>query len=285
MNRFFSINNRKERLERAQELADLGSKAIQTGNFSEAWLFYQEAFLIRIEELGPEAPLVNQTADQLGEGILQSRQFSEARAFFLQSLEQIAEPQDATYAALGRLIERIGTYMNGQEETQLYEANFSPLVEARSWYETALPVYRKAFGAEDRQVLFLLQRMVGLNYNLGDLPEAKKVLEQVLTLDRNIFGQDHIKLASDLSSMGNIERGLGNLPEAKRCYEQAVAIHEQTLNPDNPRLAIELNNLAEINRSIGDLLGAKACYQRVLTIDQHTFGIQHPKVSMDLCNL
>lgn len=276
MNRLTQERSNKEKLEHARNLIAAARQAVSRQALAEGMLFYKEAFLLQASALGHDHREAGETAEEFGKAILESGQFAEVEAFFQQAVDASREtPSEPSFAHLGFLTELVGNYFNSHDR----------LKEARNYYALALDVYRLAPGVEDRQVLFLLQKMVGLNYNLGDLQEARALVERVLALDEKIFGSDHPKYAADLGSLGSIYREMGMLAEARSSYERAAAIGENSLNWDNPRLAGDHASLAEIYKELGENELALSSLARVLEISEKTFGPEHPKVANDLAEL
>lgn len=96
-------------------------------------------------------------------------------------------------------------------------------------FNDAQVVYKHALGPQDRQVLFLLQRQVGLTYSLG-----------------------------------SIFKDMGALQDARGINEQAIANSEESLNWDNPRLVNDLSALSKICAALGDYPAALTTQERVL---------------------
>jgi tetratricopeptide (TPR) repeat protein len=281
-------NNRKDRLEEAQRLGDAGLDALVHGRLNDALLFTRDAFAIRTAELGPDHRDVRATAEALARALHTEGLAEEAAAHFARWLE--GPPQNAGEAGLpASLFEQMGNLFNGMDL----------LAEARMFYELALAACELQAAACDlpgaetartgeqtsRQILFLLQKLVGLHYNLGDLDTARGQLERVLEIDRQLFGDNHPKLAADLASMGSVLKQMGRLEEARGCFEQAVEIDGASLNWDNPRQAANLTALADIHRRLGAPALARPLLDRLLEIDEKTFGPQHPKVAEDLSDM
>lgn len=283
MKRRMPGKNTKEKLEHAQRLLESGMQASERNDLSEALLYYLEAYQIRADVFGPEQPEVSEVIaafipllDKAQERAQErSANFRAMRAYFQSVLEQYENPTDPQYLAMGWLLEGLGNLLNSDER----------LEEALQIFNDAQVVYEHALGPQDRQVLFLLQRQVGLTYNLGDLQGAKKLFERVLALDTALFGQDHPKYAADLASLGSVYKDMGALQDARGIYEQAIAISEKSLNWDNPRLVNDLSALSEICAVLGDYPAALATQERVLAIDVQTFGENHPKIALDLSTL
>lgn len=275
MNRSPHDQNRVEKLQHAQNLLEQGLRALELANLPEGLLFVQEAFLIQVRVLEGDAAELNEIIRGMIDALARLERLREAKGFFSDSIEACSSKPPEEMYLLGVLVERAGNQLSGLQR----------LEDAREWYELALGAYTCSRGPEDRQVLYLLQKLVGLTYNLGDLAAAKDFVQRVLELDVKLFGEVHPKMAADLGSLGNIYEGLGELEQAKAAYQRAIAIDEQSLNLDNPRLTADLDRLAGVLVAMGDLDEAAACRKRILATDEKTFGPNHPKVSSDLVEL
>src|SRR5512133_2538204 len=152
MNQFPLRNSRKDKLQHAQSLLDQAARAFTQNSSGEALLFFQEAYLIRAAVLGGDHPQTGEVAERLGQMLQETGRLAEARDFFAQTLEGYSAPADPQYLHLAQLVERLGNQLFGQDD-------FS---SARDWYKLAQFAYEKALGPKDRQVLFILQKQVGL---------------------------------------------------------------------------------------------------------------------------
>ena len=215
MNRFSpGSRNNKERLDHAERLLAAGRHAVQADDLDEALAFLQEAFLIKAGLLGLEHTGTISIAEEIGEFSHHLDKMDETIGFFQREIDKITDPNDPRLPLLANLIERIGNIYNSHDS----------LSEAGAMYALALASVERARGQEDRPIVFLLQKMVGIQYNLGDLAAAQELTERVLALDERVFGSQHPKVAADLSSLGGILRASGKLEAARAAYERAITI-------------------------------------------------------------
>lgn len=268
---------RADKLRHAKNLLALGEKALQAGSIDEGLIFYQEAFSISAGVLGIDHAEVIRLAEMLAESLSEQGQPAEAREFFARSLASGRYDPELPY--LAALIDRLGNWFFSKDD----------LVSTRRYFELALDGFRQAYGVEDHRVIYGLQKLIGLLYNLGDLPAARTALERVLAIDERVFGKEHPRVAADLSSLGRLLREMSDLPGAADHYRRAMALHELSVDPatlgDHPRLSSDLAGLAEVLHEMRDYAGARAAYERLLVLEGQTYGPEHRKVASTLSNL
>jgi tetratricopeptide (TPR) repeat protein len=263
-----------DRLAYAGELAALGEKSLTQDNLEEGMLFYQQAFLILVEELGTDHMEVNRLTDRMGRTLDAQGKIPDARAFLEKSLAASHETEETGNLAL--LADRLGSWLFTCERAN----------EAQLCYELALNGYEKAYGPNSMQVVYALQKLVGLHYSQGSLRDAQSVLERVLAVDEQVFGKDHPRVAADLSNTGRMQRETGNLAGAVDCYTRAVAILDSgTEPPEDPRLVNDLYTLADLLGLTGDLSGAVMACRKALALEERKLGPDHPRLAAGLIQM
>ncbi|MGH6924654.1 MAG: tetratricopeptide repeat protein [Propylenella sp.] len=156
---------------------------------------------------------------------------------------------------------------------------------ARRFYERALAIREKAFGAEHPSTATSLNNLALLLLHQGDLIAPRPLFERALAIHEKTLGPEHRETGADVNNLALLLQGQGDLAGARPLFERALAISEKVLGSENPDTAICLNNLAGLLRDQGDFAGARPLYERALMIDVTALGPEHPSTNVHRANL
>ena len=186
-----------------------------------------------------------------------------------------AEEQGVTPEVTQHILNQTGSYLRGRAE----------FAEAKSHYERARALAKKAYGSDHPEVATIVNNLGGVLRALGDLPAAKEHYERALAIDEEVYGRDHPNVAIRVNNLGLVLKDLGDLPAAKEHYERALAIDERVYGMGHPNVAIRVNNLGSVLRALGNLPAAKEHYERALDIFRRFLGEDHPSTATVRSNL
>src|SRR5579885_1581257 len=159
---------------------------------------------------------------------------------------------------------------NGQRAKALHslgmlEQYLGKLNEARSHYNTALPLYREV---QDRLgEANTLKSLGDLERHLGRLDEARSHYNTALLFYRE--ERDRLGEANTLKSLGDLERHLGKLDEARSHYNTALLLYREV--QDRLGEANTLSSLGDLFLAQQDWNQAREHYEQALalSIDVH----------------
>jgi tetratricopeptide (TPR) repeat protein/tRNA A-37 threonylcarbamoyl transferase component Bud32 len=156
----------------------------------------------------------------------------------------------------------------------LHDAKGEPLL-ARPFYEHALALREKLYGADHVMVALSLNNLAGVPYQLGKLDEARAMHERALKIRESTLGPMAADVAVSVNAIAAVDEDAGKLDDAERGYRRALKIWEGTLGAEHPDLAAAHNNLGNLLRAKGDHANAVAELERALAIwpPEHPNGI------------
>jgi tetratricopeptide (TPR) repeat protein len=195
-------------------------------------------------------------------------------------------------AAHALTVTRYGDAAHISEPTARLMNRLGNLYDARTQYEEAEPLLRralgiceKAYGPNHPQMATGLHNLARLLQDTNRLDEAESLYRQALAIDENSDAPDHSNLATSLNSLATLLADTNRLREAEPLMRRALTIDEKSCGPDDPKIAIRLNNLAQVLKATNRLSEAEPVMRRALAIDEHYYGPEHPNVAMRLNNL
>ncbi|MDR2528628.1 MAG: tetratricopeptide repeat protein, partial [Synergistaceae bacterium] len=162
--------------------------------------------------------------------------------------------------------------------------NSGQYLEAKEYYERALPLCLKLFGEVHEGTAMFLNSLGNVYYNLRDYPKAKETHERTLAIRLKLFGEEHPDTAASLNNLGNVYYNLGDYPKAKEYYERLLPLCLKLLGEVHPDTVMSLNNLGEVYKILGDYPKAKENYERALAIQLKLFGEVHENTAGFLNN-
>ncbi|MDR2528229.1 MAG: tetratricopeptide repeat protein [Synergistaceae bacterium] len=275
----------------AASLNNLGLVYEKLGNYPKAKEAHERALAIRLKLFGEEHPDTVMSLNNLGNIYEKLGDYPKAietleRALAIQFGEvhedtaRNAMPSEGTSA---REEEREEFYALSEHITNA--ENSGQYLEAKEYYERALPLGLKLLGEESPYIAGLLNDLGKVYEKLGDYPKAKKNCERALAIRLKVFGEESLYTAASLNNLGNIYEKLGDYPQAKETHERALAIYLKLFGEVHPDTATSFNSLGNADYKLGDYPKAKESYEQALAIRLKLFGEEHPHTAASFNNL
>lgn len=156
----------------------------------------------------------------------------------------------------------------------LHDAKGEPLV-AKPFYEKALALREKLYGADHLIVALSLNNLAGVPLSLGKLEDARKLHERALAIREKTLGPVSADVAVSVNALASLDEDEDKLEDAERGFRRALKIWETVLGPEHPDVAVAHNNLGNLLRRKGDYPGAIAELERATAIwpPEHPNGI------------
>ncbi|HEY4182706.1 MAG TPA: tetratricopeptide repeat protein [Kofleriaceae bacterium] len=176
---------------------------------------------------------------------------------------QLANDADAWSARAGRVDEDEAELADIQG--LLHDAKGEPLV-AKPFYEKALALREKLYGADHLIVALSLNNLAGVPYTLGKYEEARALHERAKAIREKTLGPVSADLAVTLNAIAAIDEDEQKYDDAEKGFRRAIAIWEQVLGKEHPDVAAAHNNLGNLLRRKGDNAGAIIELERAVAI-------------------
>jgi CHAT domain-containing protein len=183
--------------------------------------------------------------------------------------------------------------------------------ESAAAAEKALAIRRDVLGAENEQVVLLLQSLARQHERIGNREAAGKHLEEVLTIREKRFGKDHWHATDARLALAELQRRAAltadqrrKLDDADRLSREAVTLYKQkgaaaaiapavqacdayeaTLGERSPRYITSLNTLAGLYHATTNYAKALPLYVRIRDLRKAVQGERHPDYATSLDHL
>jgi CHAT domain-containing protein/tetratricopeptide (TPR) repeat protein len=155
--------------------------------------------------------------------------------------------------------------------------------EARSCYERALAVRRRALG-DHPDTANSLNCLGNLLQEMGHLNEARPYLEEALEINRRTLGENHPSTVTSLGNLGLLFYHMGDAAAARPYFEQALAVTRSVCGDHHPDTALRLHNLGSLLLALGDFKGARPYLDQALEI-RRARSNDHPDTANSLNGL
>ena len=149
--------------------------------------------------------------------------------------------------------------------------------EAAECFRLALDLGDRTFGADNPDLIILLNDLTRLYLKQAAYGSAEPLLLRLLELKRN-KGEDHPEVATVLASLATVRQALGNHESAEQLWRRVLDIRERTLAPNHFATASALEHLGDALAARGKIREALTAFQRALTIREKTLGGEHPSL-------
>jgi Tetratricopeptide repeat len=118
--------------------------------------------------------------------------------------------------------------------------------EAEVLYERALPLYERALGPEDLQLVGPLANLAGVYRALGKFDRAEVLYARVAFLMEEAFGPSDVLVGAALADTAAAVASQGQYGRAKNLYQRAFLIYQASLGPEDPRTVRLFKDFAEL---------------------------------------
>lgn len=146
--------------------------------------------------------------------------------------------------------------------------------EAADYFRRALEIGDRTLGAENPDLVILLNDLTRLYLRQSAYASAEPLLLRLLELKRT-KGDDHPEVATVLASLAAVRRALGMHESAEQLWRRVLDIRERTLAPNHFATASALEHLGEACAARGKIREALSAFQRALSIRETTLGGEH----------
>ncbi|MEM9907919.1 MAG: tetratricopeptide repeat protein, partial [Cyanobacteria bacterium P01_D01_bin.44] len=157
--------------------------------------------------------------------------------------------------------------------------------QAEALYQTAINIYRNAFGEGHPNIAVGLLNLGSLYQAQGRYAEAEALFKQAVGIQQASYGDTHPEIVLTLGSLGLLYQIQGRYDQAEASMQQALAMATQTVGERSPLAAGMLNRLAELYRLAGRYGEAETSSLKSLTLYEQLVGSQHPDYLGALNNL
>jgi tetratricopeptide (TPR) repeat protein len=149
--------------------------------------------------------------------------------------------------------------------------------EAEECFRRALEIGDRTFGAENPDLVILLNDLTRLYLKQSAYASAEPLLLRLLDLKRS-KGEDHPEVGTVLASLATVRQALGMHESAEQLWRRVLDIRERTLAPNHFSTASALEHLGDACAARGKIREALSAFQRALTIREKTLGNEHPSL-------
>jgi CHAT domain-containing protein len=304
---------RRDHVEIATSLQNLGTVLFLRGEFAAALAVHERALSIRTQSFQPTDPLIADSLDQLAATQMRMERFGESRQNLMQGLA-IREAR-AAYEPLGlaRTLELIawldrysGNYANAKaslDRAMATRREFSPshpdlasTIEIsgdlrwlegdiagadRAWSD-GLALAERTLSPEHPTIAAFLRRIALAARAFGNLVERRRVLEKALEIGQHSLAPCDTELGALRSDLANALEYEGEYDQAERLNRLALSLYERCLGSDHSLTATMLHNLAILSAEMGDFGEAERLQARAVQIWTRQLGANHPYVARGL---
>ena len=251
----------------AAHLKDLiGRVFMGLGEFHEARTLLEEAYSMRVAELGDAHPTVGDSLEILGAARMLTGDYEDALAALEEAVVIYEGTVGLDHGAVGNTFSnicyvhwRLGNYRVAMDYCGRAVAN--------------LENYHGVDGLPVSNPLF--NTAVVLR-ELGEYRQALEIAQRALSIRESHLGPDHTAVGWALHDLALSYEFLGDSDTARALQERAMAIQEEALGPESNAVSMPLTRLALARKADGDLEDARAMFQRALEIRENSMGADHP---------
>ena len=153
---------------------------------------------------------------------------------------------------------------------------------AEPYFEEALSIRRRLYGAEHEKVSASLNNLALIQHDLGRYPRARALYRRAVELDRRLLGADHVSTATTLSNLALLDYDEGRYTAAAEEFREVLAVLRARVGPGDLELAEPMQMLALALAEIGDVDAARDFAERSLAVRRRVLGEEHRDVARGL---
>ena len=244
----------------------IGRVYMGMGEFRKSRPVLEEAYTLRLSQLGPDHPRVGDSLEILGAAEMLTGDYNSALASLESALEVYGDSVGMDHGAVGYTLTnlcyvhwRMGDYHRAMDYCDRATANLE-----------------RNFGADDLSVANPLFNKAIILRELGEMEQALALDERVLAIREEHLGPDHTAVGWALHDLALCHEFTGDTETARTMQQRAMAIQENALGPDSNAVSMSLTRLAAAKVADGELEEAHAMFQRALEIRENVLGPEHP---------
>lgn len=172
------------------------------------------------------------------------------------------------------------------------DARLSKLETSAGQHDKALVLAQRAvaqheirFGPQHPTTISSLNRVGGVQYNMGAFHEASETFEQVLRGQRAQLSAQHPDVAQTLGNLALVDTALARYDQAAEHYAEALAIQREVLGPRHPIVADTTTNFGALLATVGKLDQAREQFEQALRLREDTLEPTDPSLGASHNNL
>ncbi len=251
----------------AAHLKDLiGRVYMGLGEFHEGRSLLEEAYSMRVAELGNAHPTVGDSLEILGAARMLTGDYEDALAALEEAVVIYEGTVGLDHGAVGNTFSnicyvhwRLGSYR-----------------VAKDYCDRAVANLENYHGVDGLPVSNPLFNTAIILRELGENRQALEVAQRALSIRESHLGPDHTAVGWALHDLALCHEFLGEYDTARALQERAMAIQEKALGPESNAVSMPLTRLAVARKADGELEDARAMFQRALEIRENSMGADHP---------
>lgn len=256
-------------------LDQLGETHFQQGQYSQAELYYNQAYQIRRQLLTPGHEDIVGSLNNL------------SAAYFFQGKYQMARPLCEQLVAiyetvLGKEHPELATCLINLGLVAMAEGKYGL---AEKYYAEAHAIRQTVFGPHHALTGNSLSHLGSVYLEQKRFAAASQSLSEALAILEKNLGLEHPDLEKVLSKLIESLEGEGKDAEAENLYPRLMSLKEISLGPAHPEVIASLGKAAALYMQRGKYEEASKLYHRLLAIKRHSYGEMHPQVAEQLTNL
>ncbi len=251
----------------AARLKDLiGRVYMGLGEFFKARPVLEDAYAVRLAELGDANPSVGDSLDILGVARMLTGDYEDALAVLEKALVVYEGSVGLDHGAVGYTLTNI-CYV------QWRLGNYDI---AMDYCDQAVANLERNYGVDGLAVATPLYNQAIVLRELGEHRQALAVAQRALAIRETHLGPDHTAVGWALHDLALCHEFVGEYDTARALHERAMAIQTEALGPDSNAVSMPLTRLAVARKADGELEEARALFQRALEIRENAMGADHP---------
>jgi len=251
----------------AAHLKDLiGRVYMGLGEFFKARSVLEDAYAIRLAELGDANPSVGDSLDILGVARMLTGDYKDALAVLEEAVVVYKGSVGLDHGAVGYTFTNI-CYV------QWRLGNYD---KAMDYCDQAVVNLERNYGVDGLAIATPLFNQAIVLRELGEHRQALAVAQRALSIRETHLGPDHTAVGWALHDLGLCHEFVGEYDTARALQERAMAIQIEALGPESNAVSMSLTRLAVAKKADGELEEARAMFQRALEIRENAMGVDHP---------
>ena len=302
----------------AADLKELiGRVYMGLGEFQKARPVLEDAYAIRLSELGGNHPTVGDSLEIMGAARMLVGDYEPAIEALEDAVAVYRDSVGLDHGAVGYTLSnicyvqwRMGDYTRAMDTCDRAVLNLenyfgadhlsvsNPLFnkaiilrelgefeQARDLDERVLAIREKHLGPDHTAVGWALHDLALCLEFLGEIDTARAMQERALSIQERALGADSNAVSMSLTRLAVAETAAGNLEEAQAMFQRALDIRESVLGVDHPDLVWLLRPYGHLLRRIGDEPAARRMFERAVDIAEESYGMEHVETGEALGSL
>lgn len=277
-NEFFSAENLKAELDRAETRNQQFIKLYDQGRYSEAITNSLLSLRHMTSLRGGEHIDVITILNNLGAAYQADGQVLKAEKTFLKIskiIDASFQPDDPDLAII---LNNLGEYYWERGKYTI----------AKQYLERSLNIFEKSFKEMHPDKAVVLGNLGMLYSELGRKDKAEEFLVKALKIREGANPKNYASISTNRSNLAGVYRDIGQFDEALLNYAMAVATLEATSGENDPKLIAVLNNQAQLYNDVKDYAASEKIFLRLLDIHKKKggeLGLRFAAVSHNLGHL